>query len=108
MKKESKEKYILLSENKSVKEFILNAKMDIQKYTSDNVVVDLSMLSVTNEDLAEVLSLSNTHKQNGMSFVVLISDFSIEEVDEGLTIAPTLLEAEDVITMENLERELGF
>jgi len=37
-----------------------------------------------------------------------MGDITADEAPEGLNIVPTLLEAEDVIQMENIERELGF
>ena len=47
-------------------------------------------------------------KENGTSFVVLNSSVNADDFAENLNIVPTLQEAEDILEMETIERELGF
>jgi|LGVE01.1.fsa_nt_gb hypothetical protein len=108
MNKESKEKYILLTENKSFEDLIVSLKDNLSKYSSENVIVDIRTIEMTESDLIKIQSLSEAHKENGMSFVTVASNLSADDVDETFAIAPTMQEAEDIITMEDLERELGF
>ena len=43
-----------------------------------------------------------------MSFVVVGSGFNIDIFPEKLNVVPTIKEAEDVIEMEEIQRDLGF
>ena len=43
-----------------------------------------------------------------MSFVVIKSGINIDDFPESVNIVPTLQEAEDILEMEAIERDLGF
>lgn len=76
---------------------------------NDNVVVDLLNFSpVSTENLLSFLEFSNLHRRNKKSFVIAAKDISIDEIPEELMVVPTLKEAEDVVNMDDLERDLGF
>jgi len=47
-------------------------------------------------------------KENGTSFVMVYNTINIDDFPENFNIVPTLIEAEDIIEMEAMERELGF
>ena len=48
------------------------------------------------------------HKKNKKSFVIVISDFDFNAISDKLIVVPSLLEAHDIIEMEEIERDLGF
>lgn len=108
MEKTINETHVLLSEFKSDKNLISLISNDIKSHTTDNVIVNLSDIKVTEDLLDELNKLSDIHKENGMSFVTVVTNVSPDHVEETFTICPTLGEAEDIVVMENLERELGF
>lgn len=108
MKKETKETHILFSENESELDLISVLKNKLSTHVSDNVIVDVSGLKLSDSNLSELYKLSDSHKENGMSFVTVVTGVSPENVEETFVICPTLHEAEEIIVMENLERELGF
>ena len=54
------------------------------------------------------MKIAEQKKENGTSFVVLNSSVNADDFDENLNIVPTLQEAQDILEMENIERELGF
>lgn len=90
---------------------ILATKLSQQhvEVENDNVVVDLLNFSpVSTENLLSFLEFSNLHRRNKKSFVIVAKDISIDEIPEELMVVPTLKEAEDVVNMEDLERDLGF
>jgi len=60
------------------------------------------------EELLLFLELSNEHRKGKKSFVIANDAINIEKVPEELIIVPTLMEAGDVIQMEEVERDLGF
>ena len=78
-------------------------------YGDDNCVIDLSTYTTLNLDgLLKFLSLSNTHRQAGKSCVLVNATVNYDTVPDELLVVPTLQEAEDIIEMEEIERDLGF
>jgi hypothetical protein len=72
-------------------------------------VVQLSEnLNTTLQDLSLFLDIANNHRSNGISFVVICNGVDIDEIPDEINIVPTLTEAEDVLEMEAIERDLGF
>jgi hypothetical protein len=63
---------------------------------------------LTLEELLSFLKLSNMHRKNKKSFVIANDAINIDRVPEELQVVPTLREAEDIVQMEEIERDLGF
>ena len=73
------------------------------------LIIDFSEnFNIQIEEITLFLKLSDTHKQNGTSFVLICKDLDIDDLPEELIVVPTLTEAEDTIDMEAIERDLGF
>ncbi|MEL7270141.1 MAG: ribonuclease Z [Bacteroidota bacterium] len=60
------------------------------------------------EALTSIVSASEKHKSSNKSFVVVSENLEYDEVPEGLSMAPTVQEAKDIIEMEEIERDLGL
>ena len=54
------------------------------------------------------MDIADQKKENGTSFVVVNSEIDVDDFPDNFNIVPTLREAEDVLEMEAIERELGF
>ena len=54
------------------------------------------------------LNIASTKKENSTSFVIIVRSLDIDALPEEINVVPTLQEAEDILEMENIERELGF
>ena len=108
MDKEVKETHILFTEVDSENNLTSLLQKELKIHLTDNVIVDVSDLKLVDTTLIELNKLSDSHKENGMSFVTVVTGISPDDVEETFIICPTLHEAEDLIVMENLERELGF
>lgn len=110
MKVIQKDNYkIVREENGDITGFATYLSQQHEELENDNVVVDLLNFSqVSTENLLSFLELSTLHRHNKKSFVIAAKDFSIDEIPEELIVVPTLKEAEDVVNMEDLERELGY
>lgn len=77
---------------------------------NQNIVVDFSSVvkPQTNHILEfSELSIYNKEKVN-KSFVLVVGTMNIDDLPEGISIAPTLQEALDLIDMEEIERDLGY
>ncbi|MEP0266262.1 ribonuclease Z [Dokdonia sp.] len=80
-----------------------------EKYEALNLVVDLLKYeALTLDQLIAFLALSNTQREAGKSFVVVNTGIDYDLVPEEMIVVPTLQEAEDIVQMEEIERDLGF
>ncbi|MEN2402178.1 ribonuclease Z [Flavobacterium sp. MC2016-06] len=89
--------------------FFENVTQQFKTYENQNVIIDLTAdTALSEKDLKLFLPLSKQQKKAKKSFVIVITDFDFNAVSDKLTIVPSLLEAHDIIEMEEIERDLGF
>lgn len=78
-------------------------------FEGKNLILDLSRDNhVSLNDVLSFLGLSNKHRKSKKSFVIVVNDFDFNEAPEEMIIVPTVIEAHDIIDMEEIERDLGF
>jgi hypothetical protein len=100
---------IIAQENASVKTLVSNIEQDYEAHKNYHLIVRLSSLDkVSLEDIIEFLRLSNTHRSNKKSFVVVSDKANLDDMPDEIVVVPTLQEAHDIIEMEDIERDLGF
>lgn len=89
--------------------FLENLTHEFHNFKNDNLIVDVSHDSkVTLQDLLNFKDLANQHKKAKKSFVIVAENIDFNDVPENIHIVPSLLEAHDIIEMEEIERDLGF
>jgi hypothetical protein len=74
-----------------------------------NLILDFS--SIINIDLNKILlfsQLSETHRNNNKSFVIVCEGIEFDKIPDEIVAVPTFKEAEDIIEIEDIERDLGF
>lgn len=110
MKVTVKDKYKILQDDQGdLTGFATYISQNHREYHNDNVIINLlEKDDITNENLLSFLEISNLHRRNKRSFVIVTREIDIDTIPEELIVVPTLLEAEDIINMEELERELGL
>lgn len=110
MKVTEKDNYKILEDEKNdVKDFSSFLGSVHQNFQEDNLVIDIQKYETLNlEELLSFLKLSNEHRMKKRSFVIVNTALNIDQVPEELQVVPTLQEAEDIIQMEEIERDLGF
>lgn len=110
MKVTHKENYTLITpETTSFTDFLSNFEENHQNLAENHLILQISeSLNTTEKDILVFLKYANLHQQNGTSFVVICTNVDIDDFPENFNIVPTLTEAEDVIDMENMQRDLGF
>ncbi|MDV7187170.1 ribonuclease Z [Lutibacter sp. TH_r2] len=103
-------KYTLVKiENTNISNFLKDFTNNFTNFKGEQLIVDFSENSNTTEkDLILFLKLNNQHKEDGTSFVIICETVDIDNLPEELNVVPTLTEAEDIIEMEAIERDLGF
>lgn len=84
----------------------------IKKYPvlkQNHLIIDFSkIINIKTQELLLFLDISDVHKKNNLSFILVSSTAEIDELPHELNVVPTVLEAEDLLEMDNIERELGF
>lgn len=89
--------------------FLTKVTDQFKTFEKSNIIIDLlSYNDLTVEDLKLFLPISKQHKKAKKSFVIVVSDFDYNALPEKITVVPSLLEAHDIIEMEEIERDLGF
>jgi hypothetical protein len=92
-----------------VNSFLDKVTQQFKTFEKQNIIIDLSSDSNLSEnDLKLFLPLSKQHKKAKKSFVIVVSELDFNAVSDKLTVVPSLLEANDIIEMEEIERDLGF
>ena len=89
--------------------FLMKVTHQYKSFENHNLIIDLlnhDNLSVN--DIKSFMPLSKQHKKAKKSFIVVASDFDYNAVPAKLAVVPSLLEANDIIAMEEIERDLGF
>ena len=82
---------------------------DAPRQLCHNIIIDISLhKNLTLKQIKSFSSLSSTHKKSKKSFVIVAQNIEFNTIPESLTVVPTLLEAHDIIEMEEIERDLGF
>ncbi len=101
---------ILEDEQNNLEKFASFLEFQIsKKFKGQNVVIDLSKNSgLQLEELLLFLKISNLHRTSKHSFVLVNDTMNPDDIPTEMTVVPTLQEAEDIIEMEAIERELGF
>jgi hypothetical protein len=110
MKITHKENYIIIKpEKEDIAEFVNYLKKNSSDFKRDNLIIDIIKFDTLSQpELLMILEISNMHRSKKRSFVIVNDSINYEGIPEELILAPTLLEAGDIIGMEELERELGF
>lgn len=110
MKVDQKANHTIIKDTKEDCElFLEKLTKELSVFKSQNVIIDLSHNSkVNNAVVKQFVAVSKLHKKNKKSFVIVAKDIDFTAVPASLTVVPTILEAKDIIEMEEIERDLGF
>ena len=111
MKVTQKDTFIILEDERDdVLDFATYLEVIVpSKYGQNNIVVDvLKYDTLSLEQLLAFLKLSNTHRAGKKSFVFVNTGIDYDLIPDEMIVVPTIQEAEDIISMEEIERDLGF
>jgi len=100
---------IITQDIASVKAFVNTIQNDYKSFKKNHLIVNVSSLSeVVLEDILHFLELSNMHRGNKKSFVIVSDKADLDTMPDEICVVPTMQEAYDIIEMEDIERDLGF
>lgn len=110
MKVEQKEHSTIIKDTQgNIQNFLEKVTHEHNSYKTQNLILDItSDKNVNMKDIKSFSDLSKVHKKGKKSFVIVAEGIDFNDVPVKLTVVPTLLEAHDIIEMEEIERDLGF
>lgn len=80
-----------------------------ESFKHQNLILDLTHDKTTAIASIKTFSdLSKIHKKGKKSFVIVAENIDFNAVPKSLVVVPSVLEAHDIIEMEEIERDLGF
>ncbi|KIX20151.1 ribonuclease Z [Flavobacterium sp. 316] len=89
--------------------FIENVTNQYATFKEQNLILDISKdKNIVINDLINFKSLAKNHNKAKKSLVIVTSHIDFNDVPDYLTVVPSILEAQDIIEMEEIERDLGF
>ena len=110
MKVDQKEQLVIIKDTQGdLAAFITKITDQHKTFENQNIVINLLAHKVISiNDIKLFASLMKVHKKNKKSFVIVAEDLDYNAVPDQFTVVPSLLEAHDIIEMEEIERDLGF
>ncbi len=100
---------ICKNNEESIELFFKHFSENYSNFASNNIIIEFSdNKGEEKENILLFLQYSEEHRNNGMSFVLVMNGINVDDFPDEITIVPTLTEAKDIIEMENIERDLGF
>ncbi len=105
-----KENYTSVVSNEATfQEFQTSFFLEFETLKEQHLILQVSEnLNISERDISLFLNVAEAQKENGMSFVVVCATVDNDIFPEHFNIVPTFVEAEDIIQMEAIERDLGF
>jgi hypothetical protein len=89
--------------------FLMKLTHEHKTFEKRNLILDISSdKNVTLKTIDQFRHLAKIHRKGKKSFVIVAAGIDFTAVPEILVVVPTLLEAHDMIEMEEIERDLGF
>lgn len=90
-------------------EFLMKVTHEHNTYKNSNLILDLTHdKNLSLEDVKSFSELIKLHKKQKKSIVLVADSVNFNAVPKNIILVPTLLEAHDIIEMEEIERDLGF
>ena len=100
---------ILKNTQGNTKDFFEKVKTNLNAYKKQNLILDLNFdTSISIDDLKLFQNIIEATKKNKKSIILVTNALNLNKVPKEIPVAPTLLEANDLIEMEEIERDLGF
>ena len=109
MKVEEKGRTVIIKDTQGdLASFLLKLDHGVN-FSNRNLIIDLSSYkSLVAKDILLFTDFYKKHKKEKKSFVIVASEFDFNANTKTIVVVPSVLEAHDIIEMEEIERDLGF
>lgn len=93
----------------NVEAFVEKINNAYHTFQGQNLILDISHdKAISNADLAQFKELAKNHKKAKKSLIIVTDVIDFNKVPNYLNVVPSVLEAHDMIEMDEIERDLGF
>jgi hypothetical protein len=93
----------------TIKDFFITFSNKFSQFNKEHLIIDFSeKINTKIEEINLFLNLSESHRNNSKSFVIISNGIDIDEIPDEIIVVPTFKEAIDVLEMDAIERDLGF
>ncbi|MDY7393676.1 ribonuclease Z [Aureibaculum sp. 2210JD6-5] len=100
---------VFRNEKLAIDDFFSDFSKKYINFKNENIILDFSKTKgVDIENILLFLPIVEQHRSNGMSFVIILNEIEADKFPDEIIVVPTLVEAMDIVEMENIERDLGF
>lgn len=100
---------IIRDSQNNVISFIEKIISEYHVFQSQNLILDLLHdKTFTTKDLSYFKDLAKNHKKARKSLILVSDAVDFDKVPAYLNVVPSVLEAHDMIEMDEIERDLGF
>lgn len=90
-------------------QFVEKLTAQYHSFKDMNLILDISHDSTVDlNSLKSFTDLTKTHIKNKKSLVIVAENIDFNKVPAKLQVVPSILEAHDLIEMDEIERDLGF
>lgn len=105
---EKKDNYTVITPKTSADQSFFEAfSLQKEKLGKEHVILDFSdNFNITLQDILLYLNIAIDARKNGTSFVIICTGVHIDEIPDEISLVPTLNEAEDILQMDEIERDL--
>ncbi|MFZ4106019.1 ribonuclease Z [Flavobacterium sp.] len=110
MKVDQKDHFTVIKDTQgNIQNFLEKITHEHATFKTQNLILDITHnKNVEIKDIKLFSDLSKAHCKGKKSFVLVASKIDFNAIPIQLTVVPSIQEAQDIIEMEEIERDLGF
>jgi len=100
---------IIENHSDGINEILVKIENQINNFLDTSLILNLTYnkeLSI--KDLNHFKEINKTFKKHQLSFVLVNDTLNLTDLKSDIHVVPTVLEAHDIIQLDNIQRELGF
>jgi hypothetical protein len=89
--------------------FLQKVTSQHESFKNQNLILDITLdSSITIQSIKTFSDLSKQHGKGKKSLVIVADSIDFNAVPKSLVVVPSVLEAQDIIDLDEIERDLGF
>ncbi len=103
-----KETYIVITPTEdSTSDFHKVLTQEIASLKDNHIVINFSEnFNIAASEISLFLDVATDKRENGTSFVLIVTGINIDNVPDEINVVPTMIEALDTLEMDAIERDL--
>lgn len=105
---DTKETYTVITPTeKSTTDFHNALTKELETLNDKHILINFSeKFNIEASEISLFLNIANDKRENGTSFVLIITGVNIDDVPDEINVVPTMIEALDTLEMDAIERDL--